>query len=344
VTSTSSTNYLRIAPSTGSGSAPLANALCVAPGETASFGRFKDRCTLAIADRWVAPVHFEIRSEDQAYVVRDLSGALSKHQSCEQRCFLEELRNTKCSELLCAAYNISGRTGLYLNGQRVEEATLRNADVLVAGQTSFQVTIQAQPFEGNAAASKANRQAGLTSQQRERVLDGLDHAGVYALLDAARGPSARALRLQYPEVSYSLYDGPDVERFVEVAPYLIKIGERSSPLLETWLSEHWGQAYGYFIISDAPFKVLRRHLRKFLKVDSSQGRRMYFRFYDPRVIRTFLPTCAPTELVDFFGPISHLIVESEQAHTALRFHAGESGLRTELMHLDGGARTSEPGT
>ena len=43
---------------------------------------------------------------------------------------------------------------------------------------------------------------------------------------------------------------------------------------------------------------------------------MYFRFYDPRVFRMFLPTCDETQLRDFFGGVDFFIAEGESQSTA----------------------------
>lgn len=38
---------------------------------------------------------------------------------------------------------------------------------------------------------------------------------------------------------------------------------------------------------------------------------IYFRFYDPRVLRRFLPVCTPDQLYAFFGPIDYFLFEDE---------------------------------
>ena len=48
------------------------------------------------------------------------------------------------------------------------------------------------------------------------------------------------------------------------------------------------------------------------KLNDAKGKDMYFRLYDPRVLRVFLPTCTPDELTDFFGPIGTFLIESDK--------------------------------
>jgi hypothetical protein len=66
---------------------------------------------------------------------------------------------------------------------------------------------------------------------------------------------------------------------------------------------------------------VRKHLRRLLMVKLDDGgRRLYFRFYDPRVLRAFLPTCSVRQDEEMFGDrdIHSFLVEGEQGE-ALRF-------------------------
>jgi hypothetical protein len=50
---------------------------------------------------------------------------------------------------------------------------------------------------------------------------------------------------------------------------------------------------------------------------------MTFRFYDPRVLRRFLPTCNPAEMKVFFGEVETLFAESELSGKLLSFRLTE---------------------
>jgi hypothetical protein len=43
---------------------------------------------------------------------------------------------------------------------------------------------------------------------------------------------------------------------------------------------------------------------KFFSAKSPSGDLLYFRFYDPRVLATFLSSCSSAELFEFFGPVA----------------------------------------
>ena len=56
------------------------------------------------------------------------------------------------------------------------------------------------------------------------------------------------------------------------------------------------------------------NFRKFLSVEGPEGEEWYFRYYDPRVLGTYLETCTAGELQNFFGPVEGFeVVEGEVA-------------------------------
>ncbi len=153
-----------------------------------------------------------------------------------------------------------------------------------------------------------------------RALEGLrrEDEPLFAVLDAARSPRILKL-LQGAKPEYeSLYEGPEGEELAEVAPYLVSL-PRDSELLERLVLGGWGESWGCFLTSPQPFTETRRHLRKFLLVqDERTGRQLYFRFYDPRVLRAFLPTCTAEQRAGFFGPLGSFLVEGARGEL-LRF-------------------------
>jgi len=54
-------------------------------------------------------------------------------------------------------------------------------------------------------------------------------------------------------------------------------------------------------------------------VHDEAGKPLYFRFYDPRVLRTYLPTCNASELAQIFGPVECYVQEGEDPGVLLRF-------------------------
>lgn len=143
---------------------------------------------------------------------------------------------------------------------------------------------------------------------------------LFAVLDAARDRRVLKLLKSAGEQYESLYEGPESKELAEVAPYLVSL-PRDSALLEQLVREGWGKSWGLFLVSRLAFKDTRRHLRKFLMVeDEATGKQLYFRFYDPRVLRPLLPTFTAEQRAEFFGPLESFLVEGEKGEV-LRFKA-----------------------
>jgi hypothetical protein len=135
-------------------------------------------------------------------------------------------------------------------------------------------------------------------------------APLYALLDAARGGRVRKLLRLVEGTSISLYAGEHVERLAEVAPYLVPVPEGTG-LLDELLAEGWGRSFGIYLESRAPVERILAHLRYLLFIRDPAGREIYFRYYDPRVLRTFLPVVTAGQADYLFGAVDTIFVEGE---------------------------------
>jgi Domain of unknown function (DUF4123) len=170
---------------------------------------------------------------------------------------------------------------------------------------------------------------------------------LFAILDAARDPLVLARLLDHPGERQSLYEGTKGDQLAAVAPYLAAFPAESSSL-QALIDDGWGKSWGVFLTSDQPFQEVRKHLRRFLMVELAGQKPVYFRFYDPRVLRPFLPSCSPAELAQFFGPIQAFLMESEDPELILHFSFADATLRRADYRLDGdprpyyGARLSLP--
>lgn len=303
-----------------------------APGQTLQIGRLKQQNQLYVADPLLAPVHFAITCEGSQGRVHDLSSAgIQKHAACASQCFTAALRNAPCARE-CRLNDRSAGGGVYLNGQLVRDAALKDGDVLVAGRSCFSVSLV---DTAPAPAPPAAPLGALTGEQQRRALElfRTQKLPLFAIIDAARAPELLNLLRVHAEIYYSLYDGAAGEQLDDVAPYLVELRPRS-PLLEALVREQWGNSWGVFAWALSDFKNLRRHLRRFLMVQDTRGKDMYFRFYDPRVLRVFLPTCSAAELGEFCGPIRGFLLEAEQPGNALLCALEQgSSLRVDVVAL-----------
>jgi hypothetical protein len=150
------------------------------------------------------------------------------------------------------------------------------------------------------------------------------------VLDGARDdrifPLVRDCGLDY----LCLYSGNLPLELRKVAPYLLELPPQSGAT-RTLIQQGWGKSWGIFLRIGDPSN-LRHHLRQFLRVEDEAGRRLIFRFYDPRVLRTFLPTCNAEELKAIFGRIESYVAESEGGRGILDFRFDGVRLkRTEIV-------------
>ena len=60
---------------------------------------------------------------------------------------------------------------------------------------------------------------------------------------------------------------------------------------------------------------------------------MYFRWYDPRVLSVYLPTCTAEEFAAIFGPVAAFFLESDDVTQALQFRLAAGELQTETLSL-----------
>jgi hypothetical protein len=151
---------------------------------------------------------------------------------------------------------------------------------------------------------------------RELILDELAPPA-FVLLDAARDERIYPAVFRSDCEWTSLYRGDAASTMAEVAPYLVELDRES--LFTDWLfAEGWGNAWGIFLQSQATLEVVRNHLRRFVLVQLPDERTVYFRFYDPRVLRAYLPTCTAAELDAFLGPVDAYLLEDEEG-APLRF-------------------------
>jgi hypothetical protein len=142
----------------------------------------------------------------------------------------------------------------------------------------------------------------------------------YAVLDGASNPALLDhLYGERPEFE-CLYRGELEPDIAECAPYLAKL-EQNTPFC-TWLMNHcWGLHWGVFALSDADLRAMRQHLRKLNMVyDPVTHKPLLFRYYDPRVLRIFLPTCDAEQIAEFFGPARAFFAEAEEGQNLVHFY------------------------
>ena len=150
---------------------------------------------------------------------------------------------------------------------------------------------------------------------------------VFFVVDAARDKAIPDKVMAAGKEKVCLFRGEKAVELARVAPYLVKL--ESEGALTRWLIDKgWGNSWGIFLASRENFVQVRTHCRALLQVHDEEANPLLFRYYDPRVLRVYLPTCTAQELKLFFGPVSHIILEDEAPSTLLRYQNMEGILDT----------------
>jgi RHS repeat-associated protein len=134
----------------------------------------------------------------------------------------------------------------------------------------------------------------------------------YAVVDAAETHDSDEIvsgLMRADSGAVILFSGENAVAARHAAPYLLCLDKH--PEVETWLIEKgWGHGWGILLTAEADSHALWSHLRRFFRVQAPNGRDLYFRFYDPVVLRDFLPLLDDVEARGFFGPVRRFVVEA----------------------------------
>jgi hypothetical protein len=168
------------------------------------------------------------------------------------------------------------------------------------------------------------------------IVDGAQDKRIYGAVDASRQD-----RCCLPSVDRR-WGGQDLPwQLLMTSPYLVELDPEEE--FTGYLLRHgWDRHWGIFFRSDTGMQNVRRHFRDLLVVRDEKGRRLMFRYYDPRVLRAYLPTCLPGELRQVFGPVNVYIVPGDEPETAIAFRLDNGRLSKDLVMLREGLPAAAP--
>jgi pSer/pThr/pTyr-binding forkhead associated (FHA) protein len=218
----------------------------------------------------------------------------------------------------CLLRDLKSASGTLLDGAPVTSAQVSNGSWIRAGSTDFSLYIEetTPPPRGSLEVSPEAR--GKAEQALGALRAEAQATPLYALLDSARSERVLELLRESVETYRSLFEGLRGSLVEEAAPYLVEL-PADSRLLGRLVQEGWGKSWGVYLASRRPFAEVRRHFRKLLYVKEEDTRKeMFFRFYDPRVLRVFLPSCSARQTDEIYGEIEVFVMEGEEGE-ALRF-------------------------
>lgn len=248
--------------------------IVIEPGQSITLGR-TERADVMIDDPEMSALHFQVWFAGASAVVRDLDS----------------------------------QGGTLINGAMVPREQIGHGGFVVAGGTTFQLFVEESTPPTDEPPTDERLAVLADVEQKLTAGDGQ----LYGVFDAARDDRILRLLQESIDEHQNLYEGVPGRALDEVAPYLVRFVPGSS-LLRRLLVGGWGRAWGTFFRSAEPLKEVRRHFRRYLMVqDEETLERLYFRYYDPRVLREFLKVATPRQKGELLAPFSRVMFEGENA-------------------------------
>lgn len=143
---------------------------------------------------------------------------------------------------------------------------------------------------------------------------------VYAILDGARDEQIERMVRSSNLPHDCLYLEPLSDSLRAAAPHLVAL-KPDALFTRQVLNVGWGKSWGIFLATYPPatLTAVRHNYRKLNIVEDPLGQKVFFRYYDPRVLRIYLPTCTRDEVRSVFGPVKEIIMEGVKPTLLHRF-------------------------
>lgn len=218
--------------------------------------------------------------------------------------------------------DFGSKTGTFVDGKRVNDGYVNTNSIIESGENRFFLFLDRE-------LGKRNFDSPLTTLiKRLKKLE----SPLYGIVDAARDEGITKLLLRSNGRVQSLYQGEAQRQMSHVAPYLVEF-RKDDNFLERIIRAGWAKRWCTFFTSEADFGALRKHLRYFLFVKNETDETVYFRFYDPSIMRVFLPACSKDELIKVFGPINGFYVEDDDPSKCQRHIITNDRLKINVLEL-----------
>ena len=150
---------------------------------------------------------------------------------------------------------------------------------------------------------------------------------IYALLDGASSNKIFPMLKQSGLRFDCLYEGKLSYDMQLSAPYLVRLDEDSDFTHELLLN-NIGNNWCVFFKTFKPVTMLSilRLARRNHKILTPDNKQLIFRYFDPRILRSYIPSCTIKEANVFFGPIEEIICEGSEPCTIHKFSRTDHGV------------------
>jgi hypothetical protein len=143
-----------------------------------------------------------------------------------------------------------------------------------------------------------------------------EHGPCYLLIDCAGVDGGRAC---LPDAAFagleSLFTGDLAIELADVGPWLAQVATQAPAARGAVVDLLQRQAAVLVVMGPAAggapspsFAQVHRHFRKFNVVYDPEGKPLFFRYYDPRVVLDVLRVMTPAQLAAFFGDAEELVL------------------------------------
>ena len=155
---------------------------------------------------------------------------------------------------------------------------------------------------------------------------------IFGLLDAARSDTIYPYLRDHVPTAQSLFQGSRARELALVSPYLMALTPNQA-LSQWFFLNGWGRQWGILCESTEAGNILLRHFQKIIAVYSDEGKPLYFRFYDPRVLKLYLQSATPDDLKKLFGPVAAFYVEGNTPDSLTQYILSSDRLVTRNLDL-----------
>lgn len=149
-----------------------------------------------------------------------------------------------------------------------------------------------------------------------------DTTRLFCVLDGASVSKLPVQLHKMQAANVCLFKGDLAPDMLYVAPFVVHLPP-DDKFTEWVLGEGFGKHWGIFFHSRRSMQEMRRHFRSLVNVYDEEARSLIFRFYDPRVLKRFLPTCDADQLKTFFGDVDTFFAEDGETLSSFRLENGQ---------------------
>ena len=204
---------------------------------------------------------------------------------------------------------LAAASQMQVRGRPVWRAELRHGEVVQLGDSTLRFLVEDYSNAAIPPSAAADEGHDNISAAMATLKNAWQNNHLYAVVDAARDRRVLLLLEEAIDDHASLYQGARGRALDCEAPYMVHFSAQSM-LLPRWLMASWQRAWGVFLCSAEAPPMVRRTLRRLLMVEAEERRdKLYFRYYDPRVLAQFWPLTTPRQRSEMLRDIDAFFFE-----------------------------------